>query len=91
MAVGLFLAPEEGLQAVENGLLPAGDEFVLQLVLPGNLGLALQTGEHFEDDLGLALRREDQRRRFGMEGCFWEASIDYCTGPIPAAHFAPGR
>jgi hypothetical protein len=33
-------------------------ELELQLVLPGDLVLAPQTGEDFEDDLGLELRRE---------------------------------
>ena len=36
----------------------AGDELRLQLVLAGDLGLALQAGEDFEDDLGLELWRE---------------------------------
>src|SRR6516162_4612435 len=31
---------------------------------------------------------KDRRRRFGMGGCSWEASIDYGTGPIPGAHFS---
>jgi hypothetical protein len=30
---------------------------------------------------------KDRRRRLGMGGRSWEASIDYRTGPIPGAHF----
>jgi hypothetical protein len=60
----LVLALEEGLQAFEGDVLPAGDEFGLQLVLSGDLGLALQSGEDFEDDLGLELRREGPASAF---------------------------
>ena len=62
--IPLFPAPEEGLQAVEGDLLPAGDELGLQLVLPGDLSLALQAREHFEDDLDLELRREGPASAF---------------------------
>jgi hypothetical protein len=58
LLVALYLAPEEGIQALEGSLFPASDEFGLPLVLPGDLGLALQAGEDFEDDLVLELRRE---------------------------------
>src|SRR5512142_1538700 len=30
---------------------------------------------------------KDRRRRFGMGGRSWEASLDYRTGPVPGAHF----
>jgi hypothetical protein len=36
-------------------------------VLPGDLGLALQAGEDFEDDLGLELRREGPASAFENE------------------------
>jgi len=46
-----FLIPvlEEGLQTCEGALLQGG-ELGLQLVPPGDFGLALQAGEDFEDD-----------------------------------------
>ena len=56
--IPLIVALEEVLQPFQGDVLPAGDELGLQLVLAGDLGLALQAGEDFEDDLGLELRRE---------------------------------
>jgi hypothetical protein len=53
---------------IEGDVLPAGDEFGLQLVLPGDLGLAPQAGENFEDDLGLELRREGSASALGHRG-----------------------
>jgi len=61
----LTLALEEAFQTFEGGVFPAGDELGLQLVLPGDLSLALQAREHFEDDLDLELRRE------GPSSAFW--------------------
>jgi hypothetical protein len=46
-------------------LLPSGDEFGLELVWSGDLGLALQAGENFEDDLGFELRREGSATALG--------------------------
>jgi hypothetical protein len=37
----LIVALEEALQAFKGDVLPAGDEFGLQLVVPGGLGGAL--------------------------------------------------
>jgi hypothetical protein len=56
---------EEGFQTFEGDVLPAGDEFKPQLVLPGDPELALQAREDFEDDLGLELRREGPASAFG--------------------------
>jgi hypothetical protein len=60
----LTLALEEALQTFEGDVLSAGDEFGLQLVLPGDFGRALQAGEDFEDDLGLELGREGPTSAF---------------------------
>src|SRR5262245_4221781 len=54
----LIVAFEEALQAFQSDVFPAGDEFGLQLVLPGGLGCASLAREDFADDLGLELRRE---------------------------------
>ncbi len=55
--IPLFPGLEEGLQPLDGDVHPAGDEFGLQLVVASDLGLALQAGEHFEDDPGIELRR----------------------------------
>src|SRR5690349_20457616 len=52
-----FPGVEKGLQPFEGDILPAGDEFGLELVLAGDLGLPLQAGDDFEDDLRLEPRR----------------------------------
>jgi hypothetical protein len=88
VAAPLIIALEEALQAFERDALPAGDEFGLQLVLPGGLGRAALAREDFKDDLGLELRRERPAAAFRMGGRSWGARIDYCTGPIPGAHFS---
>jgi hypothetical protein len=54
----LALALEEGLQPFEGDVLPAGDEFGLQLVLPGGLSRGPPPREDLEDDLGLEPRSE---------------------------------
>jgi hypothetical protein len=54
----LIVAFEEALQAFQGDVLPAGDEFGFQFVLPGGLGGAPLAGEDLEDDLGLELRGE---------------------------------
>src|SRR4051794_907408 len=56
---------EEPFQTFQGDVLPAGHEFGLQLVLAGDLGLAPQAGEDFEDDLGLELRRERSASALG--------------------------
>jgi hypothetical protein len=61
----LLAALEEGLQAFEGDVLPAGDELGLQLVLLGDLGLALQAGEDFEDDPGFELGGEGSASSLG--------------------------
>jgi hypothetical protein len=61
----LTLALKEGLQIFDCDVLPAGDELGLQRVLPGDLSLARQAGEHFEDDPGLDLRREGPASALG--------------------------
>jgi hypothetical protein len=61
----LLLAPEEDLQSFEGDVLPASDELGLQLVLPGYLGLALQAGNHFENNLGFELGGEGSASTLG--------------------------
>ena len=61
----LTLALEEAFQTFEGGVLPAGDEFGLELVLPGDFGLATPAREDFEDDLGFELGGE------GSGACAW--------------------
>ena len=56
---------EEAFQSLQGDVLPTGDEFGLQLVLTGDLGLASQAGEHFEDDLGLELGGEGSAAALG--------------------------
>ena len=62
---------EEGFQIFQGDVFPAGDEFGFQLVLSGDLGLTLQAGEDFEDDLGLEFGVKDGRRRLGIGGRSW--------------------
>ena len=60
-------------RAFEGDVLPAGDQLGLQLVLSGDLRLALQAGEHFENDLGFELGGEGSASaRMGMGGHSWE-------------------
>jgi hypothetical protein len=54
----LIVALEEALQAFKGDVLPAGDEFGFQLVLPSGLGGDPLAGEDLEDKLGLELRGE---------------------------------
>jgi hypothetical protein len=63
--IPLFPAREEGLLAFEGDLLTADDELGLQLVLTGDLGLALRAGEDFKNDFGLELRREGSASGLG--------------------------
>jgi hypothetical protein len=58
VAALLIVAFEEALQAFKSDVLPAGDEFGFQLVLPGGCGRAPLAREAFEDDLGLELGGE---------------------------------
>jgi hypothetical protein len=49
---------EEALRAFEGDVLPAGDAFGFQLLMPGGLSRAPLAREDFKDDLGLELRSE---------------------------------
>jgi hypothetical protein len=60
----LTLALEEALQPFQGDVLPAGDEFGLQLVPSGDLGLADLAREDFEDDLSFESRREGPAAAF---------------------------
>jgi hypothetical protein len=53
-------------------VLPAGDEFGHQLVLPSDLGGTSRAGEDIEDDLGLELRREGPSEAPGH----WKTLLD---------------
>jgi hypothetical protein len=61
----LTLALEEAFQTFEGGVLPASDEFGLELVLPGDFGLATPAREDFENDLGFELGGEGSASALG--------------------------